>query len=221
MDASLPTGTTSPGGDSALKAASFPLFSFFPLCYNGPMQDLLLPELRSALDPVSLLGQEAALLAAVSGGGDSVALLHALAALRREVGFRLGAVHVDHGLRGSRSRGDAAFVQALCRDLEVPLLLYQARLPGSMEGPGVEERARRARRAFYLRAMEEARADAVLWPTTGGPGGNRADGCCGGRGPGLGHAPLPFGNGVAVCPSSPFQEPSARLGPGRELLAGG
>lgn len=168
------------------------------------MQDLLLPALRSALDPVSLLGQEAALLAAVSGGGDSVALLHALAALRREVGFRLGAVHVDHGLRGSRSRGDAAFVQALCRDLEVPLLLYQARLPGSMEGPGVEERARRARRAFYLRAMEEARADAVLLAH------HREDQAetvlmrllrgAGAQGLGGMRPALPFGNGLLLRP---------------------
>ncbi|MEA5015867.1 MAG: tRNA lysidine(34) synthetase TilS [Candidatus Limiplasma sp.] len=114
------------------------------------------------MDSVSLLGRGAALLAAVSGGGDSVALLHALAALGREVGCRLGAVHVDHGLRGSRSQEDAAFVQALCRELEIPLLLYRAQLSGSMESPGMEEKARQARRAFYLRAMEELQADAVL-----------------------------------------------------------
>lgn len=132
------------------------------MCYNGPMQDLLLPALRSALTPLSLLGQGATLLAAVSGGGDSVALLYALAALRQEAGFRLVALHVDHGLRGPASREDAAFVQALCREMDVPLLLRHAHLSGSMETPGMEEKARQARREIYLQAMEETGADALL-----------------------------------------------------------
>src|SRR5215210_7043667 len=44
----------------------------------------------------------------VSGGPDSTCLWHVL----RELGYRVSALHVDHGLRGAESEGDAAF----CRD---------------------------------------------------------------------------------------------------------
>ncbi|NLV58774.1 MAG: tRNA lysidine(34) synthetase TilS [Clostridiales bacterium] len=114
------------------------------------------------MESASLLGQGATLLAGVSGGVDSAALLHALVLLRQEAGFRLWAAHLDHGLRGAASGEDAAFVQALCRELDVPLLLRHAHLPGDMDSPGMEDLARRTRRAFFLSAMEEVQADAVL-----------------------------------------------------------
>jgi tRNA(Ile)-lysidine synthase len=85
-----------------------------------------------------------------------------LALLRREVGFGLWAAHLNHGLRGPASDGDAAFVETLCRELDIPLLLRHAHLSGDMESPGMEDLARRTRRAFFLSAMEEVRADAVL-----------------------------------------------------------
>ncbi|MGO9579588.1 MAG: tRNA lysidine(34) synthetase TilS [Desulfobaccales bacterium] len=59
-------------------------------------------------------------LAAVSGGPDSVALLHLLVRLAPELGLDLGVAHYDHGLRGEDSRGDAAFVADLARHLELP-----------------------------------------------------------------------------------------------------
>jgi tRNA(Ile)-lysidine synthase len=59
-------------------------------------------------------------LVAVSGGPDSVALLHLLARLRPELGLDLGVAHYDHGLRGEDSRADADFVAELAQELEVP-----------------------------------------------------------------------------------------------------
>ena len=57
------------------------------------------------------------LLAGVSGGADSVALLRLLV-LR---GCRVTAVHVNHGLRGAESDADEDFVRGLCATLGVPL----------------------------------------------------------------------------------------------------
>ncbi len=126
------------------------------------MQEVLLSALRRSLESVSLLRRDATLLAAVSGGMDSVALLHALVTLRQEVGYRLYADHVNHGLRGFRSDEDLAFVKALCKDWDVPLQVHHAQLPGGMHATGVENRARQARRRFFLSAMEELQADALL-----------------------------------------------------------
>ncbi len=59
-------------------------------------------------------------LVAVSGGPDSVALLHLLLGLAPELGLDLGVAHFDHGLRGEDSRGDAGFVADLARRLGLP-----------------------------------------------------------------------------------------------------
>ncbi|MBQ7455471.1 MAG: tRNA lysidine(34) synthetase TilS, partial [Clostridia bacterium] len=89
-----------------------------------------------------------------SGGADSTALLVALCALRGELGLRLAAVHVDHGLRAA-SGEDAAFCQRLCDNLGVPLLVKRVAVPrrGSLEAA-----AREARYAAFDEAMRETGA---------------------------------------------------------------
>jgi tRNA(Ile)-lysidine synthase len=96
------------------------------------------------------------LVAGLSGGADSVALLHALVG---HEGFRVVAAHLDHGLRPDSSR-DAAFCRRVCRRLGVPLRVGRAdvRARASREGGGIEEAARLERHAFLeaVRAREGA-----------------------------------------------------------------
>src|SRR5215510_11736256 len=88
-------------------------------------------------------------LVAVSGGADSIALLHALLAL----GQRVGAAHVHHGLRGAEADRDEAFVAGECRALGVPF--RAARVDARQrDGDSPEARARRLR----YRALESLRA---------------------------------------------------------------
>jgi tRNA(Ile)-lysidine synthase len=68
-------------------------------------------------------------LAAVSGGPDSVALLHLLAGWRREWGLELGIGHFDHGLRGRESGQDADFVAELAQSLGLPFHLGRGDVP--------------------------------------------------------------------------------------------
>jgi tRNA(Ile)-lysidine synthase len=62
-------------------------------------------------------------LAAVSGGPDSVALLHLLVRAGRDLGLSLGVAHFDHGLRGADSDDDAAFAAHLAQELGLPFHL--------------------------------------------------------------------------------------------------
>ncbi len=59
-------------------------------------------------------------VAGVSGGADSVCLLHVLVRLRGEMGLTVHAVHVHHGLRGEEADRDAAFVEKLAAEWNVP-----------------------------------------------------------------------------------------------------
>lgn len=122
--------------------------------------------------PVFVRGER--VLAALSGGADSVCLLRLLIGLRDAGEIGLCAAHLDHGIRGEEARGDRAFVEALCRDHGVPLLSERADVPAlaRARGRGLETQAREIRRAFLIRAMEQLGADVIA---TGHHRGDQAE----------------------------------------------
>ena len=102
--------------------------------------------LLSTLRRANQLPFGARLLLAVSGGADSLALLHLYTRLYEALGITLIAATFDHGLRGDAGRGDAAYVMELARAWGVECTLGQGNL--DPHAPGVEARARAARYAF-------------------------------------------------------------------------
>jgi len=127
----------------------------------GAMSDRedFLARTAEAIRGGGLFARDELVLAAVSGGADSVALAWAL----REGGFcRLHFAHVHHGLRGAAD-GDAAFVADLARRWSVPLHIERidtAALAGEW-GCGIEEAARRGRYDALAAMAEGAGAPAV------------------------------------------------------------
>jgi len=85
---------------------------------------------------------------AVSGGADSVCLLHVLIELAARWELRLSVLHLDHQLRGEESRQDAAFVRELSERLGLPVHIAQADI--ARRGDNLEQAARNARRDFFL-----------------------------------------------------------------------
>ena len=91
-------------------------------------------------------------LVAVSGGPDSVALLHRLMELREEFQLRLEVAHLQHGIRGDDAREDARFVAELAQQLGLPFHLKEVSLPRikSAAGKGnLEALARDERYGFF------------------------------------------------------------------------
>ena len=84
------------------------------------------------------------LLAAVSGGADSVGLLRVLKELEGEMGYHLYAMHVEHGLRGEQSLEDERFVKSLCAKWEIPCHTESVPVQdyAAAHGCGTEEAAR-------------------------------------------------------------------------------
>lgn len=97
------------------------------------------------------------LLAALSGGPDSTALLLAARTWSERTGGALAAAHLHHGLRGGAADADAAFCADLCARLDVPL--HTDRIdprPAARErGGGLEEACRHLRRRFLQRILEQ------------------------------------------------------------------
>lgn len=117
---------------------------------------------RAALASCGLWRQDAVLLCALSGGCDSVALLHTLNRLQKGMPFQLHAIHVQHGLRGEDSLADEQFARDLCCGLNIPLIVENAGLTGDMHTPGMETLARERRRAIFEQQMQLLHADALL-----------------------------------------------------------
>ena len=89
------------------------------------------------------------IVCALSGGGDSVALLHCLLSLREELAITVTAAHFNHCLRGEESDADEAFVRQLCAQWGVELTVGRGD-PRSRTGESPEEAARNLRYAFLL-----------------------------------------------------------------------
>ena len=100
-------------------------------------------------------------LVGVSGGRDSMALLHAL----KRLGFqKLIVCHLDHGLRGKKSRGDAKFVtkQAALLGCEVEAARARTKEFAKATGRSLEAAARELRRAFFLECTKRRRCRRLL-----------------------------------------------------------
>lgn len=102
------------------------------------------------------------LAVAVSGGRDSVALLHYLHKNAEEAHISLSAFTCCHGIRPS-AEADAAFVEELCKAWGVPLTVFRADVPAraKQSGRNLEEEGRMFRRECY-QTMLDGGADAVL-----------------------------------------------------------
>lgn len=96
-------------------------------------------------------------VAAVSGGADSLALLLGLLALRDALGIRVAAAHLDHRARGIESARDRALVEEVARRHSVPCFSEEAVIPAG----NFEAEARRIRYAFLERAAGELGATKI------------------------------------------------------------
>ena len=68
-------------------------------------------------------------LAGVSGGSDSMAMLRILKELQPELKFMLRVVHVHHGIRGQEADRDSSFVENICREWQIPCMVYYYDVP--------------------------------------------------------------------------------------------
>jgi len=100
---------------------------------------------------------------AVSGGPDSVCLLHVLIELAPRWALRLSVVHFDHRLRGESSRADADFVAGLAEGLGLPFRLGSADVAAlaRTNRENLEQAARKARRELFLQLLRAGEADRV------------------------------------------------------------
>jgi tRNA(Ile)-lysidine synthase len=107
-----------------------------------------------------LLSHGDRVLVGLSGGADSVALLHALMSLRDTWQLSLFAAHINHQLR-DEAQADEDFVNALCMTWQIPLRVFHIDVRGEACGQTVEQAARRLRYECLQAAALEAQAHCI------------------------------------------------------------
>ena len=111
----------------------------------------------------SLIPRKELVVVGVSGGADSVCLLHILAEWRRKLGVRLHVAHLNHQLRGTESEADAEYVSNLANSLGIPGTVESQDVAAHRIARrcSVEEAARELRYAFFARVARKAGAHRI------------------------------------------------------------
>lgn len=123
----------------------------------------VLDKLRSAVKEGGLIPPKSRVLVGLSGGADSIALLHALTALRNELELTVLAAHLNHGIRGKAADSDEAFCRSICQSWGIPFFSKKADCPAlALERKqSLEEAARSARYAFLEETAKTTGADRI------------------------------------------------------------
>ncbi len=162
----------------------------------------ILEQARETLRTHKMITAGDRVLTALSGGADSVCLLHVLLTLSKQFDFSVCAAHLHHGLRGDEADDDEAFVRSLCASLHVPLFVRHCDIRALAEstGTGLEEAGRHARYTFFQTLLEQEGLDKIA---TAHHAGDNIETVLmrliRGTGP-AGLAGIPYRNGVVIRP---------------------
>lgn len=120
-------------------------------------------KVRKTIEDNGLIKKGDKILVAVSGGPDSVALLHVLAELSGRYGTELFVAHLNHMLRGKEADGDEEFVRKTAGSLALPFVTEKANVKNTAKAlrMSVEEAAREVRYDFFNRAAAKFGASTI------------------------------------------------------------
>ena len=121
-----------------------------------------LQKVKRFMTETGMLQNCAEIILGVSGGPDSMTMLHILNELRDEFGYRLRVVHVNHGIRGKEALRDQQMVEKICSEWKIPCAVYNYDVPALALSwkMGTEEAGRKVRRI----AFEKEKGNAVAIP---------------------------------------------------------
>jgi tRNA(Ile)-lysidine synthase len=125
---------------------------------RGFQEDIL-----STIRRFSMLDPADKILVAVSGGPDSIALLHSLYSIRSSFGLKLHIFHLNHMIRGKNSAEDALFVQEQAQTLNVPLTSLSFDIPAYVKGrnQSLQDAAREVRYRLLDQVCDELRFNKI------------------------------------------------------------
>ena len=116
----------------------------------------MIDQVKTLIEENRLLENGDRIIVALSGGADSVTLLHVLYSFKELYHIELQAAHLNHGIRGEEADRDERFVRRLCADLGVELHVRSQDIPAMARerGESLELCGREARYVFFADLSE-------------------------------------------------------------------
>ncbi len=123
----------------------------------------MLESVRQIIQKFNLIPSGSSLVVGVSGGADSLALLHVLHRLSQHSGFKLHTATFDHQLRGDAGAADAEFVKTTCAAWNIPITVGQTDVKTLAQemGLSIETAARKARYDFLAEVARTVDANRI------------------------------------------------------------
>lgn len=123
----------------------------------------MISKVLEAIEKYSLINNGDGIVIGVSGGADSLCLLHILTSLKEKMGLRLYAAHVNHMLRGDESLGDESFVKYICGELNIVLesVHIDIKKLAKERGLSLEEAGRIERYRFFDSVADRYKAERI------------------------------------------------------------
>lgn len=109
------------------------------------------------IEKYNMLSKGGNVVAGLSGGADSSAMVHILAALRDKFDIKITAVHINHGIRGDEAYRDEEISRKFCEGLGIDFLVYHCDIPAEAKkrGMGEEETGRLVRYEKFRETAEK------------------------------------------------------------------
>ena len=117
----------------------------------------MLNEVKAYMDQYEMLKPGDRVIAAVSGGADSVCMLSVLKQIAGALPASVRVLHVHHGLRGPEADRDEAFVEQLCRSFQLPFVSVHREVKAYAQDHGLS--LEEAGRILRYEALNQAAAD--------------------------------------------------------------
>ncbi|AUG56238.1 tRNA lysidine(34) synthetase TilS [Acetivibrio saccincola] len=130
---------------------------------NGMINDAIVEKVLKDIKDKNLIERGDTVVVGLSGGPDSVCLLHVLKSIEKIMNIKIKAVHVNHMLRGQDSFDDEEYVKILCKKLNVDLRTEQINLAdiAKKKKLSIEEAGREERYRIFEKAAKEFNGDKI------------------------------------------------------------
>lgn len=123
----------------------------------------MIEKFLSVIQKYNMLQNGNGVVVGVSGGPDSLTLLHIFLRIKDEYNFKIYAAHVNHNLRGEESEGDQKFIEEICAGWGIPLFIENSNIKqiAKEKRISLEEAGRQVRYDFFEKVRVKTDADKV------------------------------------------------------------
>lgn len=124
---------------------------------------MIVERVRSTINKYNLLKKGDKVVLGLSGGPDSVCLLHILKQLEKEYDISIYAAHLNHQIRGIEAQKDVMYISQLCDSLGVKLFVKSINVPAycKEKGLSLEEGARKLRYEMFYEIKQKTKSDKI------------------------------------------------------------